>query len=369
MAKSPKTSLVIEEIFVEGYEKVIEAKDPATHLHCFIAVHNTKLGPSVGGARIKPYAHPDDALKDALMLAKAMTAKSAIAENGLGGGKSVIIAQPKDKTEKLLLSFAKVIDYLEGQYIVAEDVGSTTEDMEIIRRATPYVAALSTDKSSGDPSRFTAWGVYKGIQAVAKTIWGTRALKKRSVAIQGLGQVGSKLADILFWEGADLILTDVDEEKLHSHAILYGAKIIKPEEFCGIECDILAPCALGGILDEKSVTKLRCQAVAGAANNQLATPLVGKMLLDRDIVYAPDYIINAGGIINAANEFEAGGYNPRIARNKVNHIYDVLLKVLEKSKRQGLPTSQIADELAKYNLDHDVGKRKVPIDWTLRMNT
>ncbi|MBA2727473.1 MAG: leucine dehydrogenase [Parachlamydiaceae bacterium] len=369
MPKTAKNSLIIEEIPVEGYQKVIEAKDPTCNLHCFIAVHNTKLGPALGGARIKRYVGRDAALKDALMLAKAMTSKSAIAENGLGGGKSVIIADPKEKTPELLHAFGKVLNYLKGIYIVAEDVGSTTEDMEIIREATPYVAALSNDQSSGDPSRFTAWGVYKGIQAVAKMLWGSRSLKKRTIAIQGLGQVGSKLADILFWEGAELVLTDINTDKLHPLAVLYGAKVITPADFCSTECDILSPCALGSIIDEKSIRKMRCQAVAGSANNQLATPLMGKMLMDRGILYAPDFIINAGGIINAANEFEPGGYNPKTARNKVNHIYDVLIKVFEKSIRQNLPPSQIADELAKYNLDHDVAKRLEPIDWSFRKTT
>jgi len=366
MPKTAKNSMHIEELSVDGYQRVIEAKDPTCNLHCIIAIHNTRLGPALGGARIKPYASRDAALNDALMLAKAMTYKSAVAENGLGGGKSVIIANPKEKTIDLLHAFGKVLNYLEGSYIVAEDVGSTTEDMEIIRQSSPYVAALSNDRSSGDPSRFTAWGVFKGVQAVVKTLWGSRSLKKRTVAIQGLGQVGSKLADILFWEGAELILTDVNEDKLHRLAVLYGAKVVSPAEFSSVECDILSPCALGGIIDEKSIGKMRCQAIAGSANNQLASPSMGKILLDRGILYAPDFIINAGGIINAASEFEPDGYNPKTARNKVNHIYDVLLKVFDKSNTQNLPPSQIADEIAKFNLDHEVAKRLEPIDWARR---
>lgn len=355
--------LTIEELKIDGYQKVIEAKDPAFKLHCIVAIHNTKLGPSLGGARIKSYGSREEALNDALKLAKAMTYKSAIAQDGLGGGKSVIITAPENKSKELLLAFGRVIDQLGGDYIVAEDMGSSPEDMEIIRQATPYVAALTTDKSSGDPSRFTAWGVYKGIQAVAMTLWGSSSLKKRTIAIQGLGNVGGKLAEILFWAGADLILSDIDKAKLHHLALMHGAKTIAPEDFCAAECDILSPCALGGTVTDESIPKMRCQAIAGGANNQLLAPQHGHQLMDRGILYAPDYIINSGGIINAASEFEPGGYHPKTSRDKVNHIYDILLKVFEKSKVGHRSTNEIADEIAEYNLAHLVGKRLRPIEW------
>lgn len=359
-------SLVIKQLPIEGYKIVLEAKDPTSNLHCIVAIHDTTLGPALGGVRIMPYKNREEALKDALNLAKAMTYKSAVAQNGLGGGKSVIICDVHKKTEALLISFGKVIDSLKGDYIVAEDLGSTTDDMKILRTATPYVAALADDKSSGDPSRFTAWGVYRGIQAVAKTLWGSRSLKKRSIAIQGLGQVGQKLAETLFWEGAELILTDVDKAKLHHLAIVYGAKIVEPEDFNAVKCDILSPCALGGTINSKSIEQLNCLGIAGSANNQLGDALAGGMLIEKGILYAPDYIINAGGIINVVREFEPGGYNPKTSRNKVNHIYDLLLDVFEKSKSQHRPTSDIADETALYNLQHGVGKRLKPIDWKSR---
>lgn len=354
--------VLIRTIQVPGYELVIEGKDPESGLHCFIAIHDSTLGPALGGVRIYPYSNPEEALDDVLRLAKGMTYKSAVISNGLGGGKSVIIADPKKgKPEALLLAFAEVVDSLKGQYIAAEDVGTSVDDMGILRKKTPYVAALSSDQSSGDPSRFTAWGVFRGLQAVAKKLWGTRSLKGKTIAIQGLGHVGSKLAEILFWEGADLILTDTDPDKLGRHVHLYKAVKIQPGDFIEVPCDILSPCALGGILNSSSIPKLRCRAVAGAANNQLLTQEDGFALRERNILYAPDYIINSGGIINAAAEFDKGGYDPNVSRNRVDHIFDTLAIVFEKAEQENKPTSQVADELAESHLKNLIGKRIDPI--------
>jgi leucine dehydrogenase len=354
--------LTIKEIIIPGFEKVIEGQDPMRGLHCFIAVHDSRLGPSLGGTRIFPYSTPEDALKDVLRLAKAMTYKSAVAEDGLGGGKSVIIANPNtDKTPELLHAFAEVVDSLKGLYIAAEDVGSTIADMALIRQKTPYVAALSTEKSSGDPSRFTAWGVFRGIQAVSKKLWHTKSLKGRKIAIEGLGSVGNKLAHLLFWEGAELIVCDIKENLARQIAHEDAARIITPDEFCGIECDILCPCAMGGIINSQTVPLLKCKAIAGAANNQLENLEIGKLLFDKNILYAPDYIINSGGIINAAAEFDKEGYNPAISRDRVNHIYDILMGIFRKSETDQLPTNVVADMLAEHNLRQGIGKRKHPI--------
>lgn len=354
--------LSIKEIPVKGYHKVIEAVNPEVKLHCFIAIHDCKLGPALGGMRIHMYDSPQEALNDVLRLSKAMTYKSALAENGLGGGKSVIIADPhRDKNPQLLTAFAEVLDTLKGQYIAAEDVGTTTEDMLIIKKRTPYVCALPTEKSSGDPSRFTAWGVFRGILAVSKTIWGTHNLQRRKIAIQGLGNVGSKLANILFWEGAELLLCDLDPKKTHAHCLLYGAEEISLEDYFSCDCDILAPCALGGILNEETIPHLKCAAVAGGANNQLLDQDDGRRLYERGILYAPDYIINGGGIINAAAEFESGGYNPKKVRDKVNHIYDTLKMIFQRSEEEKKPTNSIADEIAEYKLEHSIGLRQKPI--------
>lgn len=352
----------IKEIDVPGYEKVVEVIDLNSHLHAYIAIHSTKLGPALGGIRYYPYNHPDEALKDVLRLSRAMSYKSAVVQDGLGGGKSVIIGDPrKDKNPFVLNQFAEALNSLKGSYIAAEDVGTNVEDMVALRRLTPYVAAVPSLKSSGDPSPFTAWGVYRGLLAVAKTLWNKPSLKDKTVFIQGLGNVGAKLAHLLFWEGADLIVTDVDKSKVDAHVHDYGARKIDPHDSASCECDIFIPCALGGIINKESVNELRCLAVAGSANNQLQSPEEGRALFEKGILYAPDYIINAGGIINAASEFDKGGYNPKNAREKTNRIYDTLIEIFERSKLEHKPTYIVADELAEYNIKNGVGRRLDPI--------
>lgn len=357
--------LKVQELEVPGFEKVIEGVDEDLNFQCYIAIHNTDLGPALGGVRIYPYGNAEEALEDALRLAKAMTMKSALAEVGLGGGKSVIIADPrKEKSEKLLQTFGQVIDTLQGQYIAAEDVGTTPQDMAVINEVTPYIAALPSRRSSGDPSRFTAWGVLRGIEAVAHKLWGRRSLRGRKIAIQGLGHVGAKLAGHLFWHGADLIISDIDPTKAEKLARIYGATLVSPESFFEVECDILAPCAMGGIINDDTIPLFRCKAIAGSANNQLLTPTKGgRELLEKKILYAPDYIINAGGIINTSMEFEEGGYNAKLAREKVDHIYDTLLLVFSRSEQEGKSTQQVADELAAYNLKHKLHKREAPLSF------
>jgi len=352
--------ITIKEIKVEGYERVIEAQDPESGLHCYISVHSTRLGPALGGTRIYPYSSPAEALADALRLSKAMTYKSALAQDGLGGGKSVIIANAKtQKTQALLEGFGKALDSLHGLYICAEDVGSTPEDMEVIRTVSPYVACLPREHSSGDPSRFTAWGVLRGMKAAAKFKWNDVCLRGKKIAIQGVGAVGGKLANLLFWEGANLILSDVDHPLRHQLELLYGARVV--DDIASVPCDIMAPCALGRFLTPETVSQLQCQVIAGSANNQLSEPHVDLLLRKKNILYAPDYVINAGGIINAAAEFDEGGYDPRIARDRVNAIYDTLLDIFKISHRTGEPTSALADALAEENLRNLVGRRQKPI--------
>lgn len=354
--------LTIKDIEVPGYERLIEGKDPARGLHCFIAIHNTQLGPSLGGTRMHPYANKEAAIKDVLLLAKAMTYKSAMAEDGLGGGKSVILGDPsKEKNPELLHAFAEVVDFLKGSYIAAEDVGTSPKDMATIHQKTPYVCAMLSAKSSGDPSRFTAWGVFRGIQAVAMKLWQSASLRNKTIAIQGLGHVGAKLADLLFWEGAKLIVCDVNAPLANDFRLSCGAQVIDPASFCNVECDILAPCAMGEVINPQSLPLLRCKAIAGGANNQLSHGEIGVQLKDKGILYAPDYIINAGGIINAAAEFEEGGYHPVFARDKVDHIYDILLNLFNKAEKENKATNAVADEIAEYNLYHGIGKRKQPI--------
>lgn len=352
-------ALKIREIPTKGYERVVEGIDEDVGLHCIIAVHNTTLGPALGGTRMYPYQNAGEALTDVLRLAEGMTYKSAVAEIGLGGGKSVIIGNPKtQKTEELLFSFGKVVDHLEGLYICAEDMGTKPEDMLSIRKATPYVVALPNPDSSGDPSPFTAWGTFRGIQAVAHEIWGTTSLKGLTVAVQGLGSVGEHLAQHLFWNEANLILSDVDEKRCDRIARKFGAPSVSPEEIIHVPCDIFAPCAIGGIINSETIPELRCKAVAGAANNQLLNHEDGKRLLDKHILYAPDYVINAGGIINVAIELEPLGYNPIVSRGKVDQIFSILTNVFDISKKRNIATSEAADELALHKLQYGIGKRK-----------
>lgn len=355
-------TLEIKDIEVEGYEHVIEARDPSVGLHAIIAVHNTTMGPSLGGTRMYPYQSTEEALTDALRLSKGMTYKSAVAEIGLGGGKSVIIGDPrKDKTPELLTSFAHAINSLNGTYICAEDMGTTLEDMATIRKTTRWVSALPDSKSSGDPSRFTAWGCYRGIKAVSQSLWNTRKLRDRTIAIQGLGSVGAKLAEALFWEGARLILSDVDPEVAEAVAKPLGAQIAAPDEILHVACDILAPCAIGGILNDETIPRLQCTAVAGGANNQLLEERHGRVLMDRGILYAPDFVINAGGIINVACELEPEGYDPRLAREKVATIYQTLISVFEVAERRNISTSQAANDLARHKLQYGIGKRSTSV--------
>ena len=233
--------------------------------------------------------------------------------------------------------------------------------MAVIRQKTPYVAALPTQSSSGDPSRFTAWGVFRGIQAVATKLWGSPSLDKKKILIQGLGHVGGKLADILFWAGAELILCESNLSRLHEYASQLGAKTTGLDDYIDTECDILAPCALGGIITEENVSRLNCMAIAGGANNQLSSPRVAEKLMDKEILYAPDYVINAGGLINATAEFNNGGYNAVASRDKVDSIYDILLKLFDQAEKEQKPTCIVANEMAEYNLKHLVGQRQKPI--------
>lgn len=355
--------LVTREIHIPGFQKVIEGIDTDTGLHSFIAIHDSTLGPTLGGVRIYPYSSPEEALTDVLELAKCMTYKAALIECGLGGGKSVIIANPLAKTKELLQSFGEFVNTLKGTYIAAEDVGSTPDDLLTIRETTPYVLALPILKSSGDPSRFTARGVVKGMQAVATTLWGSEQLKGKKIAIQGLGHVGSNLAEFLFWEGAELIVTDINPEQLLKTESKYKAEVVDIGEIHRVPCDIFSPCALGGAINKQTLPELRCKAIAGSANNQLASPDLGRDLMKKGILYAPDYIINAGGLLNVAAELEPQGYDPRVARDNVNYIYERLLDVFQKSEMENKPPNEIADEIAEYNLLHKAGIRTNPINF------
>ncbi|MES2121491.1 MAG: Glu/Leu/Phe/Val dehydrogenase dimerization domain-containing protein [Chlamydiota bacterium] len=354
-------ALELEEMVVPGYEKVVKITHKEVGLNAIVSIHTTLLGPALGGTRIYPYSTFDAALTDVMRLSRGMTYKSALAQAGWGGGKSVIIADPKkDKTEELLLAFGHAIDRLQGQYICAEDVGCTPQDVLTISRATPYVVGLPHEKSSGNPSPFTAWGTYRGIQSVAQKLYGTDSLEHLTIAVQGLGSVGTDLALLLFWAGARLIVSDIDPDRCRNVAKLTGAKVVSIDEILKVECDILAPCAMGGIINEQTIGALRCKGIAGCANNQLLHDSDANELLARKILYAPDFVINSGGLINVTEELDPKGYQPLVARDKVHKIYDELMVIYDIAEQNRFSTHSAAVSLADYRLKYGIGKRIEP---------
>jgi len=351
--------LVLEAIPVTGYKKVIKVTDRSSNLTAIISMHSTDLGPALGGTRIFPYHSFDQALTDVLRLSMGMSYKSAIAGTGFGGGKAVIIADPRfDKTEKLLLSYAAAINALKGEFITAEDSGTDENDLTIMSQKTKYIAGLSHEKSGGNPSRFTAWGVYRGIQATLQALFGNDSVQGRKIAIQGLGCVGSLLADFLFWNGADLIVTDTNSNALKMAERKYGAKVVSPEEIYSQECDIFAPCAFGGVINDDTIPLLRCKAVAGGANNQLLHDQHADELKLKNILYAPDFVINAGGLINIAQELELEGYHHALPLKKTNEIYTSLLSIYDSAKQQSISTNQSAKQLAEERMRTGTGMRQ-----------
>jgi leucine dehydrogenase len=355
---------VIEEIHIPGFEKVIEAKNPSLGLHAFIALHNTTLGPALGGTRIYSYPTKEAALTDVLRLAQGMTYKSALTKVGFGGGKAVIIGDHKKiKSQEFLFAYADVINSLGGNYITAEDIGTTTDDVAIMRQRTPYVVGLPFGQGlgSGDPSPFTAWGVYRGIQAVAAFLFGSPSLAGKKIAIQGIGKVGKPLAEFLFWNGAKLVVADMDPAALTQVSKLYGAEIVPPSEIHKVPCDIFAPCAMGGILNDVTIPEMQCKAVAGSANNQLLSEHHADVMKKHGILYAPDYVINAGGLINVCHELLPGGYDATSSRILTDKIEDSLLKLFQKAEEDNLTPSQEAINLAHLYLDQKIGKREIPL--------
>ncbi len=359
LQESQKT-LHFENIAIKGYEKVIKVTDAKAGLTALIAIHSTALGPALGGIRIQKYASFEAALEDVLRLSRGMTYKSSIAEVGFGGGKSVIIADPKtEKTPELLLAFGAAVERLGGMYICAEDMGCTTEDVKVVRKATQFVVGLPSEQSSGDPGPFTAWGTFRGIQSVVKRLYMSDSLEGKKVAVQGLGNVGGCLVDHLFWAGVDLIISDTDAIKLKKFAAKYKAQIVSPEEILGVECDVLAPCAAGGIINDQTIPAFRCRAIAGCANNQLLRDSHAQALKERGILYAPDFVINAGGLLNVAEELEDMGYHSKASRDKVHRIYDTLLAIYEISEKNQESTHEAALALADYRIKYAIGKRVV----------
>lgn len=358
MAVLLENTLVLEELSEPGFCKVIKATDASVGLQAIIAIHDCRLSKiSLGGTRIYPYKSFKEALIDVKRLACGMTYKSAIAGSGWGGAKSAIIAGKQEKNPKLFAAFAEVLNRLKGEYICAEDVGTTPEDLGIIAQYTPYVVGLVHEKSSGDPGPFTAWGTFRGIQAAMNQLFGSDSVSGRTIAIQGLGSVGARLADFLFWHGAKLIVTDIHMKHAENLAKKYNAKVVLPEEIYDQECDVFSPCALGAIIHPKTIERLRCRAVAGSANNQLLADVDAESLAYRGILYAPDFVINSGGLINVTGETVEQGYCPQFSRNKVDQIYDQLKLIFTIAAQNAISTQQATLRLAEYRLEFGVGKR------------
>ncbi len=360
MKRAVEESLVLKEIPIEGYEKVVVVTDERTGLKAIICIHNSALGPTLGGTRIYPYPSFEAALTDAKRLAKGMTYKSALAETGFGGAKSVIMCHPNKKTKEMIIAFATAVHRLEGLYTCAEDSGCTIQDVTLIGHHTPYVVGLSHEKSSGNPSYFTAWGTFRGIQAVLQEMDGSPDVEGKTIAIQGLGSVGSILADFLFWHGAKLIVSDIDWEKTQTIAKKYHATACPAENVLAESCDVLAPCALGGIINPETIPGLRCRAVAGCANNQLLSDEDAVHLKQRGILYAPDFVINSGGLINVSFELEEAGYNPSLSRKKVDQVYHHLLRLFETAEQKNCSTHEAAIALGDYRIKFGIGKRSTP---------
>ena len=327
------------------HEKVLFVNNEKAGLKAIIAVHNTNLGPAIGGCRLWPYESYDDALFDVLRLSRGMSHKNAVAGLPHGGGKGVIIADPSQKTEAMFEAFAEAVNNLGGDYITAEDVNTTCDDALIMLRKTNHICGLP--QNSGDPSPFTARGVWQGIKATAKVALGRDDLEGVTVAIQGLGKVGYDLARYLHKDGAKLIVGNrSNKAALERAADEFGATVVGTNEILSAECDILAPCALGAILNPTTIPALRCKAVAGAANNQILDDASGLALKARGIYYAPDFVINGGGVINAAAEVD-GPYNVDAVLAKVDNIYNTIEHILTESKATGEPEGVIATRYAE----------------------
>jgi len=348
-------------IHIPKFEKIVEITEKQTNLRAIIAIHSSKLGPALGGTRMFPYRSFDEGLNDVLRLAHGMSSKFALAGCDLGGGKSVIFGDPrKDKSKDLFYAFGKAVEKFKGSYICAQDSGVSQEDLHHIRAATRYLVGIEKKGSSGDPAPFTAWGTFRGIQACMQELYGSDDVTGKVIAVQGLGAVGSLLCKLLFWHGARLCISDIDQEKVQKIAQLTGAMIIDPIDILSTPCDVLSPCALGNVLNTNSLLKINCHAIAGCANNQLLHSSCAKDLKNRGILYAPDYIINAGGAINVTCELEEQGYHPQLARDHVDTIYSRLLQIFKIAKDRGISTEQAAQNIAKYKLDH-ASKRMRPV--------
>jgi leucine dehydrogenase len=343
---------IFELMAQHDHEQVVLCYEPAAGYKGIIAIHNTTLGPALGGTRFWNYKNDTEAYIDALRLARGMTYKSAAAGLNLGGGKSVIIGDPRTpRREMIFRAHGRAVESLKGRYITAEDVGTSVEDMDFVHMETEFVVGIAG--RSGDPSPVTAFGTYRGIKACAKERYGSDDLEGMLVAVQGVGHVGYYLCEYLSGDGARLVVTDIDEERVRRVVDDFGAEAVTPDKIYGVEAQVFAPCALGAVVNDETIPQFRFEIVAGAANNQLAEARHGDELHRRGVLYAPDYVINAGGVINVYGELN--GWSLDRAKRKAGEIFDTLEQVFELAKENGTPTAAAADRLAERRIEQ-VGK-------------
>ena len=343
-----------------GHEQVVFCHNKDAGLKAIIAIHNTVLGPALGGTRMWPYQSEAEALNDVLRLSRGMTYKNAVAGLNIGGGKAVIIGDPaKDKSEALFRAFGQFVESLGGRYITAEDVGIDVNDMEYVYRETEYVTGVhQVHGGSGDPSPFTAYGALQGLLATLNRKFGDEDVGKYSYAVQGLGHVGMEYVKLLKERGAKIFVTDINKALVDKAVSEYGAEAVGLDEIYDVPADVYSPCALGGTINPQTLPRLKCKVICGAANNQLADNEIGDEVVKRGILYAPDYAVNAGGVMNVALELD--GYNRERAMRMMRTIYHNLARIYEISDRDGIPTYKAADRLAEERIE-TIGKLKLPL--------
>ena len=343
---------ILERMNDEGHEQVAMFSDSGSGLKAIIAVHDTTLGPACGGTRMWPYESEAEAMTDALRLSRGMTYKSAAAGLHFGGGKGVIIGDPhRDKTEALMRAYGRFVDTLGGRYVTTTDVGTTGRDLEYMRQETTHVAGLPINLGgSGDTSIMTGLGLFMGMKACAEKVWGNGGLRGKTVAVQGFGKVASHLCEHLMEADTRIVVTDVFDDAL-DRARDWGLEVTTPDSILTADCDIFAPCALGGVLNPQTIPQLKCRVVAGGANNQLLSDDDGEDLHRRGILYAPDYIVNAGGVINVEAEMSDAGYSADRAREKTERIHEIMGSVIRTSQAEEISTATAAARLAEERLE------------------
>lgn len=354
--KAQEHGFLLNRMEMMGHEQIVFCNDKESGLKAIIAIHNTTLGPSLGGTRMWPYNTEAEALNDALRLSRGMTYKSAISGLNLGGGKAVIIANPHtDKSEALFRRFGKFVNSLGGKYITAEDVGVSPKEMVWVNMETNHVSGLPG--KSGDPSPVTAYGVYMGMKAAAMKAYGLDSLQGRKISVQGVGHVGEYLIQFLEKEEAEIFVTDIHEPTLKRIADEYNVTVVSPDDIYDLDVDIYSPCALGATVNDETLSRLKCKIIAGAANNQLKDEAKhGNMCKDMGIIYAPDYLINAGGVINCF--FEVTGYDKERVMSQTEDIYNTTLAIFDKAEKENIPTYLAANKLAEERIEA-IGKVKL----------